>query len=156
MFSYHRHANSHSLRESQGQAMVELALTLPLLLLILFGVVDLGRLFFAYTSITNASREGARVGTTNPTNANNAIKTRVEQEVASSLSLTDANITIDCAAYSDTPPYTYSTTYCSSAAVGDRIRVTVNYNYQFLSLYLFGLQNLLLSNNTSMAIVQIN
>ncbi len=45
-----------------GQAVVELAFTLTLLLVILAGAVDLGRAFFGYISIVNAAREGARVG----------------------------------------------------------------------------------------------
>ncbi|RDV84065.1 TadE/TadG family type IV pilus assembly protein [Ammonifex thiophilus] len=48
-------------REEKGQAAVELALTLPLLLLILFTLVEFGRVFFAYLVITNAAREGARL-----------------------------------------------------------------------------------------------
>jgi Flp pilus assembly protein TadG len=39
---------------------VEFALVLPLLILILFGAIDLGRVFHAAITITNAAREGAR------------------------------------------------------------------------------------------------
>ena len=42
-----------------GQAVVELALVLPLLLVILLFAVDVGRLFFAYTGMQNAAREAA-------------------------------------------------------------------------------------------------
>jgi Flp pilus assembly protein TadG len=63
--------------------MVELALVLPLLLLILFGIVDLGRVFNAYIAITNASREGALYGSFYPPvdePARTLIKNRVLQE----------------------------------------------------------------------------
>jgi Flp pilus assembly protein TadG len=43
----------------RGQAMVEMALLLPLLLLMVMGAIDFGRAFFAYTSAANAAREGA-------------------------------------------------------------------------------------------------
>ena len=43
----------------RGQALVEMALLLPILLLITMGAIDFGRLYFAYTSIANAAREGA-------------------------------------------------------------------------------------------------
>ena len=43
----------------RGQAMVEMALFLPLLLVIVMGAVDFGRVFFAYTTVANAAREGA-------------------------------------------------------------------------------------------------
>jgi Flp pilus assembly protein TadG len=42
--------------------MVEFALILPLLLIILFGIVDAGRFFFRYNELQNAVREGARAG----------------------------------------------------------------------------------------------
>ena len=46
--------------DGQGQSLVELALVLPMLILILAGVLDLARVYDAHVSITNASREGAR------------------------------------------------------------------------------------------------
>lgn len=46
----------------RGQAVIELALTLPLLLLIVLGVFDFGLMFQKYEVVTNAAREGARVG----------------------------------------------------------------------------------------------
>jgi len=47
--------------EERGQAIVELALTLPLLLLIVMGVFDFGLLFQRFEVVTNAAREGARL-----------------------------------------------------------------------------------------------
>jgi Flp pilus assembly protein TadG len=44
-----------------GQAMAEFAIVLPILLLILIAIFDVGRLVFAYNDITNAARNGARV-----------------------------------------------------------------------------------------------
>jgi Flp pilus assembly protein TadG len=49
-------------RNERGQAIVELALTLPLLLLVVLGVFDFGLMFQRYEVVTNAAREGARVG----------------------------------------------------------------------------------------------
>jgi Flp pilus assembly protein TadG len=46
----------------RGQAVIELALTLPLLLLVVFGIIDFGFMFQRYESVTNAAREGARLG----------------------------------------------------------------------------------------------
>ncbi|MFC1996193.1 TadE/TadG family type IV pilus assembly protein [Chloroflexota bacterium] len=45
-----------------AQGMVEFALILPVLLLLIIGIVESGRLLFFYSSITSASREGARYG----------------------------------------------------------------------------------------------
>jgi hypothetical protein len=46
---------------------VEFALILPLLILLVFGAVDLGRAFYAFITITNAARVGARYGIVNET-----------------------------------------------------------------------------------------
>ncbi len=47
-------------QDTKGQSMVETALILPIILLILFGIIEFGRIFNAYIIIGNASREGAR------------------------------------------------------------------------------------------------
>ena len=44
----------------KGQAMVEFAFVLPILLLVVFGLLEVGRLIFIYSSITNASRNASR------------------------------------------------------------------------------------------------
>ncbi|MEW6274866.1 MAG: TadE/TadG family type IV pilus assembly protein [Bacillota bacterium] len=49
-----------TVRQEKGQALVELALLLPVLLLVLGGIIEFGRIFHAYLVITGASREGAR------------------------------------------------------------------------------------------------
>jgi Flp pilus assembly protein TadG len=43
-----------------GQALVELAIAMPLLALMLFGLVDFGRAYFQYIAVVNAAHEGAR------------------------------------------------------------------------------------------------
>lgn len=50
-------------REQHGQALVEMALVLPLILLLLFGVIEMGRIGHAYITVSNAAREGARLAT---------------------------------------------------------------------------------------------
>lgn len=49
-------------RTAKGQSLVEFALILPVLLLIILGVVEFGRIFFLYTEASNAAREAARYG----------------------------------------------------------------------------------------------
>ena len=44
-----------------GAAAVEFALVLPVLLLLLFGIIDFGRLYFTQITLTDAAREGVRV-----------------------------------------------------------------------------------------------
>jgi Flp pilus assembly pilin Flp len=46
----------------EGAAVVEFALVLPILLLIIFGIIDFGRAFYTVNNIISAVREGARYG----------------------------------------------------------------------------------------------
>ena len=49
-------------RANPGQTLVEFALVLTVFLLMTMGIVDLGRGILTYNMISNAAREGARVG----------------------------------------------------------------------------------------------
>ena len=49
----------------RGQALVEFALVIPIFLLLLVAIFDLGRAVFAYNTLTNAAREGARLAIVN-------------------------------------------------------------------------------------------
>lgn len=54
-------------RRERGAAAVEMALVLPVLLLVLGGLVDLGRAFYTQMVLTSAANEGARTVTTGST-----------------------------------------------------------------------------------------
>ena len=49
-------------RASRGQALVEFSLVFPLVLLLIFGLIDIGRLVYAHNALSEAAREGARYG----------------------------------------------------------------------------------------------
>src|SRR5262245_41121318 len=69
-------------RKESGQALVEFALVLPL---IVFAIIDFGRIYQANVTLTNAAREGARLGTVGGTTSQ--IQARVKS-TASGLSPT--------------------------------------------------------------------
>ncbi len=46
-------------KRERGQALVELAMIAPVLLIIMLGVIDFGRVYFAYVAVTNGARNGA-------------------------------------------------------------------------------------------------
>jgi Flp pilus assembly protein TadG len=48
------------MKSQKGQAIVETALILPILLMLLFGITDFGRIFHAYLTLDHAGREAAR------------------------------------------------------------------------------------------------
>ena len=47
-------------REQAGQSLAELSIVLVLFLVLLFGIVDAGRLIFAYSAVSAGAREGVR------------------------------------------------------------------------------------------------
>lgn len=88
-----RHANE------RGANLVEAAVVIPLLLILLVCVVDLGRTYFAYITLIDAAREGARYGASHyaDTNRNTQIYAVTLAEAANQpiVSLTSANVSIE-------------------------------------------------------------
>ncbi len=58
-------------KNNRGQGLLEFALVLPFLLVIVFGVFDLGRVFFTTITLVSASREGVRHLTVHPDDVSN-------------------------------------------------------------------------------------
>lgn len=76
-------------RRESGTSVVEMAFVLPLVLLLLFAIGDFGIAYTRWNSLTNAVREGARVGVVfrspcNPGNVETEIRTTVSNFAASS------------------------------------------------------------------------
>jgi Flp pilus assembly protein TadG len=59
--------------KSPAQAMVEFALVLPILLLIIYGILEVGRLLFIYSSVVSAARQAARYGAAAGLNTNGGV-----------------------------------------------------------------------------------
>ncbi|HEX5940016.1 MAG TPA: TadE family protein [Dehalococcoidia bacterium] len=93
---------------------MEFALVLPLLLVLLFGVIDFGRALQTYITINNASREGARLGSINP-------DADVEGKVR------------DTAGNFDTADLTVAVSYPDGKASGESVVVDVDYEYSFIT-----------------------
>lgn len=55
-------------KSEQGQSLIELAVTLPVILLILLGTVDFGMALFSYSILRDAAQEGALYASFNPNN----------------------------------------------------------------------------------------
>ncbi|MBU9711584.1 TadE/TadG family type IV pilus assembly protein [Evansella tamaricis] len=55
------------IKSEKGQATVELALTLTILMLFIFLIIDFGRIFHTYLTLEHASREGARLASVGAT-----------------------------------------------------------------------------------------
>ncbi|MGI6587831.1 MAG: TadE/TadG family type IV pilus assembly protein [Peptococcia bacterium] len=70
-------------RQRKGQALVEMALILPLLLLLLFGIIEFGRVMSASIIVTHGARDGARHGAVGATDSE--IVTRIQTKSAAVL-----------------------------------------------------------------------
>jgi Flp pilus assembly protein TadG len=63
--SLHRRSRQDGGRRQRGQGLTEFALVIPIFLLLVVALFDLGRAVFAYNTLTNAAREGARIAIVN-------------------------------------------------------------------------------------------
>jgi hypothetical protein len=103
-------------RDNRGQALLEFALVLPILLLLVFGIIEFGLIFFDNLVITQAAREGARVGVVGGSDAE--IMETVEYS-AGSLDLSLLQIGIE-------PDQT-------ERSQGDPLKVEVHYNVPIMT-----------------------
>lgn len=74
----------------RGQALVEFAIIIPMLLLIIMGIAEFGMMINSYLAIQNAAREGARAGIVGSSNTD--IRNMI---VSISPSLKEKDLTID-------------------------------------------------------------
>jgi len=76
----------------RGAALMEFGLVLPILVVVVFGVIDFARFAHSYIAITNAARAGADFGSLNPfteatrENWQTQVQARVAMEMASTIS----------------------------------------------------------------------
>ena len=117
------------LRDERAVSTVEFALIAPVLLLMLVGILDLGRAINAYVTVSNAAREGTHYLTVHPLAAPSAIASAVRQRV---VPLDPAQVAVTAAYYDGTsfqPWPTPAPTPNASPTVMP-VRVTVSYNWK--------------------------
>jgi Flp pilus assembly protein TadG len=92
-----------TIRDDIGQAFVELALVLPIFILLLVGAVEVGRLAYASIEVSNAARAGVAYGSQNHTTASDTanIQVAATQDAPNITSLT-ATATQVCSCSSGT------------------------------------------------------
>jgi Flp pilus assembly protein TadG len=130
---------------SRGQALVETALVLPVLVLLLLALFDFGRAVYAWNTVGNAAREGGRVATvnqiemstgcdrskpiTNPSTPAYSIKA-CAIAAAAALQVAESDVTVSYA----NPP-TQASLGCTSSnlSLGCTVDVTVETTWQPIS-----------------------
>jgi hypothetical protein len=107
----------HRRKAEKGQSLVEVAMLLPLLLIMLAGILDLGRAYMTLVAIKDAAAEGASYAALHPT----ATSRIVERAADSSNALVQLDTDQVSVQYSHPP------------TPGRPITVTVSYDYQVLT-----------------------
>ena len=125
-------------RNQAGQAIAELALVLPLLLLILLGCLDLGRGFSAWLTLANGSREGARYASLYPADQDGIVRRTREEVEAEGLSGKQLRVAVQVA---------------PSLKSGEPVTVTCAYTMPVFTFMLFGGKPLRIMATTHMAII---
>jgi Flp pilus assembly protein TadG len=120
------------LKKSRGASAVEFAIILPLLVLLVFGIIELSLALYDQAMITNASREGARVGIVYriPAVTDAEISNVVNNYLGTHL------VTFGGKRSPSSNPITGATVIVTRAGVspGGDLRVRVGYTYSFLVL----------------------
>ncbi len=108
-------------RSDRGQALVEAALVLPLLIVLMVGLFDLGRAVYADSTLSNAARVGSRVAIVNQnvSQIQDAAATK-----AAALDLLPADVSVSFRSNPTDP-----TSTCSPMRIGCVAFVTVTYQY---------------------------
>ena len=111
------------LKKDDGGSLVELALTLPLLLLLLFGAVDFGRAYYLAMEIAGAAHAGAEYGAQNPTDTTGMqAAARADAPDVPGLTVTTPSYGCEC---SDGTLFSASCTTTPSCTTNVVYRVTV-------------------------------
>jgi|SRR5436190_15758221 len=123
-------------RDERGAALLEMAFTLPLLLLISIGILEFGRAFQTWQILTNAAREGARVAVL-PGMDDSMVTARVQEYV-------QAGVLDPSATTQVTIQRSVAISYGSGTASGSKVIVS----YPFKFMVLNGVAKLVATNTT--------
>lgn len=116
------------IRGGRGQSLVEFALTLPILMILIFGIIDFGMALRSYISLTNATREGARFAAVGnmagayPTDCDGSTNTTVVGRVCvaiEGLNLDDLQVV--------------SVSYPDGQEPGNQVVVSAQYTYNYIT-----------------------
>ena len=119
------------IKSEKGASAVEFALILPILIILVFGIVEFGIAFNNYITITHAAREGARIAAVD---LNNPDLKNIIIERAFPVQITETDIVIN------TPDGTN---------IGDPVEVEITYNIS-ITIPLVGSWDIPLKNKAIM------
>lgn len=112
-------------RHERGTSVVEMAIVLPLLLMLIFGIGEFGLMFTQWQTLTNAAREGARIGVV--FRGASCAAATVQSEITTAVQNYMTNTGVDTATITTT-----STGACAGS--GTQLQVTAQLPYAFGAL----------------------
>ena len=86
----------------RGQNLVEFGLVLPILIVMMLGIVDVGLIYFIRGSVENAAREGAWYASVHPPSTSIATIQNQVINTVTGVSVTTSDITVSCCDDTDT------------------------------------------------------
>lgn len=116
--------------EPRGQSLVEVALTFPILVMLLLGLLDLGRAYYALVVLNDAAAEGAAYAATHQTEGD--IIGRVRAAEATSLVPMDDTAAVDVDVWPEGEAL-------QSIAIGSGVTVTATYQMPIFTPFVNGL-----------------
>jgi hypothetical protein len=138
---------NNAAKKEFGQGLVEFAITLPLVLILIMGIIEFGRLMITNTAISSASREAARFGAAvgdddlgilPPYEDCVGIRDAAKRVTRAFIAIDDADITIQYDKGPGTPFYSDCASLSGSVELGDRIVVSISTTYEPLIPLGFG------------------
>ena len=125
---------------TRGQAMVEFALILPVLILLLVLAIDFGRVFFGWVALNNATRIAANSAASNPDTWDgtgtvadkNAYRNEVLRDLQSINCAPTSGSTWTTASIPD-PVFTSITGTANAYELGDRVTVNLTCRFSFIT-----------------------
>lgn len=108
--------------DAPGQTLVEFALIVPIFILMMVGIFDVGRAVYAYSTINNAAHEAVRLAIVDQNTAD--VRSRaVSQSVAVGVNSADVGVRWLSSAYTDVAPCNATPRY------GCAVEVSVAYDF---------------------------
>ncbi len=111
------------MRSNKGGVAIEFAFVLPLLIILLFGIIEFGLIIYDKAIITNASREGARAGIV-----------MAETRLSSSeiINIVNSYCSSYLITFGSSPSPASTVVDGAGGSFGNNLTVTVTYTYRFL------------------------
>ncbi|MGR8950271.1 MAG: TadE/TadG family type IV pilus assembly protein [Gammaproteobacteria bacterium] len=133
--------NSSILKDNQGSSAIQFGFVAPILILLSLGIIDMGRLGFAATTVRNAAMEAARYaslrGSDSPTPATEAAIIAVAKNEAIGIPESDLSVAV---------------TWTPNNNSGSQVKVQLTYPIDLFISGLFPIPDVTLSRSSAMMV----